>query len=82
MENTSQSSNLLQNFLTIVLKGMMLKEKIGFKQAMQNHPCYCGDEGDEVYMLFDSPDEKEETIEYLTKSLKKKGVKTQIKRCT
>lgn len=85
MKNTeleTQQSGLLRRFLTIQLSGLLLKERIGFKSRMREHPCYCGEEKDEVYLFLDSPEEKESTIEYLTKALRKKGIRTQVNRRT
>jgi len=55
---------------------------MGFKKEMSKHPCYAGEDRDSVYLYFDEEQEKEETINYLTSAFKKRGIKTQVKRCT
>lgn len=67
-----EKEKCMVNFLRIVLASLPLKTKIGFKKEMRNHPCFVGDEGNDIYLYFEDLEEKEATIEYLQKSLRGK----------
>lgn len=71
----------LKKWLVITIHDT-LATRIGFKKEMSKHPCFAGEDKDSVYLYFDEEEEKEETINYLTNAFKRRGVKTQIKRCT
>jgi len=72
---------IFKNWLVITIHDT-LSTRMGFKKEMSQHPCYAGEDRDSVYLYFDEEQEKEETINYLTSAFKKRGIKTQVKRCT
>ena len=53
---------------------------MGFKKEMSNHPCYQGEDRDSVYLYFEDEEEKEETINFLTRAFSRKKVPVKINR--